>query len=226
MELRDASKRGEAQVSSWPIYQALLLGCLSLVVGIMAVAVMTTSVPRQKLTSEFTQIETIVNCLATLSVGWVFLELTHRLPVTRFLESISWRESTRSMLVWSAIGVGVAPAIQHLAGFAPHQPSLRFAINFVVATVALQPLIEEVYFRGVLFESLSNRIDYRFAITIVSVVFLLLHFSTHRWTLIPITVILAVARIATRSTANCFALHASYNLGILLWNLTSTSWSN
>jgi membrane protease YdiL (CAAX protease family) len=192
----------------------------------MVIAVMATSVPREKLTSEFTQIETIVNCLATLGVGWVFLELTDRLPVTRFLESISWRESTRSMLVWSAIGVCVAPAIQHLAGFAPHQPSLRFAFNFVIATVALQPLIEEVYFRGVLFESLSNRIDYRFAITIVSVVFLLLHFSSHQWTLIPITVILAVARIATRSTANCFALHASYNLGILLWNLISTRWSN
>ena len=226
MELREASERGEVRASTLPIYQASLLGCLGLVVGLTVIAVMTTSVPRDRLTSEFAQIETIFISLATRAVGWLFLALTHRLPVTRFLESISWHESTRSMLLWSAIGLCVAPLIQHLGGFAPHQLSLRFAFNFVVGTVALQPLIEEVYFRGILFESLSNRIDYRFAITIVTVAFVLLHATSHRWTLIPIALIFAVARVGTRSTANCFALHASYNLSILLWNLTSISRSN
>ena len=225
MEVREAVARGETRETDWPIYQALLLGCLGLVVGLTVSAVMTTSVPRDKLTSEFAQIETIVVCLATLGVGWLFLGLTHRLPVARFLESISWHESLGAILLWSGIGLCTAPLIQHLTGFAPHQFPPRLAFNFIVGTVALQPLIEEVYFRGVLFESLSKRVDYRLAITIVSVAFVLLHASPHRWTLVPITLILAVARIATRSTANCFALHASYNFSILLWNLISASGS-
>jgi len=216
-------ERGEAQGTKWPVYQALSLGCLGLVVGLTVSAVMTTSVPREKLALEFAQIETIVACVATLGIGWLFLGLTHRLPLARFLESISWHESRGAILLWSGIGLCTAPLIQHLTGFAPHKFPIRFAFNFIIGTVALQPLIEEVYFRGILFESLSKRVDYRLAITIVSVAFVLMHASPHRWTLIPITLILAVVRIATRSTANCFALHASYNFSILLWNLISAS---
>jgi hypothetical protein len=147
MEVREAVERGETQATDWPVYQALLLGCLCLVVGLTASAAMTTSVPRDKLTSEFAQIATIVVCLATLGAGWLFLGLTRRLPVARFLESVSWHENLRAILLWSGIGLCIALLVQHLTGVVPHQFRLGFALNFIVGTVVLQPLIEEAYFR-------------------------------------------------------------------------------
>jgi membrane protease YdiL (CAAX protease family) len=214
---RSATESEQSHITAWPIYQALLLGFLCAVVALVVSFVMTASVPRHKLTLEFVPIETIVMCAATLCAGWLFLKLTRRSTVPGFLESISWCHSTRSFFLWLGVGTCVGLLIQHLtsSGVGLPFPSPWFFLYSLFGTVLLQPLIEEIYFRGILFESLSQRFGYLYAITIVSVVFLLAH-GLHRWILIPITLLLALARISTRSTSNCFALHASYNFTTVL----------
>ena len=204
--------------STWPIYLALLVGCLCLVVGGGVFAALTLSVPRTQLTPDFARMETVAVCVAQLATGWLFLACTHRLPLNRFLESISWSEDWRKVSLYLTLGFCIGVLVQKLthSQSASHLLSWRFALVSVVGMVALQPLFEEIYFRGILFESLTSRFHDLVAITVVGVVHVLIHVSPHRWTLIPIALALAITRILSRSTAACFFLHAAYNLGVLL----------
>lgn len=205
--------------STWPIYLALLLGCLCLVIAGGVFVALTLSVPRTQLTRDFAQMETVAVCMAVFATGWLFLACTRRLPLNRFLDSISWSEDWRRVPLYLALGLSIGALVQKLTHSLPasYVFSWRFVLVSVVGTVALQPLLEEVYFRGILFESLTSRFNDLVAIAIVGVVHILMHISPHRWTLVPIAVALAVTRILSRSTGACFLLHASYNLGVLIF---------
>jgi membrane protease YdiL (CAAX protease family) len=101
------------------------------------------------------------------------------------LESISWHQNDRQFLFWLIVGGCLGYSLQLATGVVQHQYSLRFSLYSVLGMVTLQPLIEETYFRGVLFESLSKRIDPLHAITIVTVVFVMLHVQ-HRLVVVPV----------------------------------------
>jgi membrane protease YdiL (CAAX protease family) len=88
----------------------------------------------------------------------------------------------------------------------------------LLRTFLLQPLLEEVYFRGILFAGIESRFDAAKSIFIVTVIFDLGH-AQHQWIVLPFAITVGIVRVPTRSTANCFALHAAYNLGVILWGV-------
>jgi membrane protease YdiL (CAAX protease family) len=79
-----------------------------------------------------------------------------------------------------------------------------------------------MYYRGILFLALSARFGDRAAITVVTVIFALMH-ALHRIYVLPIAIVLGVARLKTGSVASCFALHASYNLFLVLYQVVAPS---
>ena len=219
------STRDSARVkSSWPLKHAIILGCIGLVTTLLVSLLVTTSVPRETLSSrEFVLGETVLECVAFAFAACLYLVIIRKGSWHDFWKGIHWRSRGRSIAAWSGIGLLASALIQHFTGVSlgvnnASSPALtgRLIFYILLATVLLQPLIEEVYFRGILFEALSSKVDWIWGISIVTIVFSLLH-AQHHWAVLPIAILLAVARISTSSTASCFALHASYNLGIVIW---------
>ena len=162
--------------------------------------------------------------LSSLVAGAILVRTARLHGFENFWDALEWNPG-RSV-VGSLIG-GAALAILYEVG-------LRFATGstgefreyplflsvgvYIVFDVCILPAIEEIYFRGILFLALSRRLSELVAISIVTVVFSLLH-TGYQLHIIPIAIALAVTRIRTRSVACCFAMHASYNLFLMLYQV-------
>jgi len=146
--------------------------------------------------------------------------------------SIGWNLN-KDVWVSVPLGLGVAATTtvalfltfggvaQFRDGFAPVSILL-----FLMTSVVGQPLIEEFYFRGVLFVALSARFSQFTTVMLTSILFALFHVGGYRIiaAFVLLGVVLGFTRIKTRSVAACFALHASYNLGVLVTQLLSHYW--
>lgn len=224
IDLSNASRDSELVKPHWSLKDAIILGCLGLVTTLLVLFLVTTSVPRETLSSrEFVPFESILECVACAFAASLYLMIIRKDNWSEFWESIHWRSTSRPIMAWSGIGLLISALIQHFRGLSLGiNDSLssgltgKFILYILLATVLMQPLIEEVYFRGILFEALSSKVGWIWSISIVTIVFALLHVQ-HHWVVLPAAILLAVARILTRSTASCFAFHASYNLGIYIW---------
>ena len=108
------------------------------------------------------------------------------------------------------VGYGSTPRVTH--GFAPFS-----IVSFLLNGVVIGPFVEEFYFRGILFVTLSEKIRESGALILITVLFALLH-PPYRFALVPLLIgfVLGMTRIKTKSVAACFALHSTYNLGMLV----------
>ena len=102
----------------------------------------------------------------------------------------------------------------------------RLYLWALVALVAA-PLVEEFVFRGVLFEGFSRAWGAIPAAVVVTGLFALMHF-TEAWAYPPALVTIAilgvlaiVVRVRSQSLVPAIALHACYNLGIVLASVAS-----
>ena len=212
-------------VPSWPIYQAVTVGCLGILATLAVTLWAATTFPREELSHrDFLAIETILECVASVGVVCLFLVIAWKLPLRDFWDSIHWQWKSSKIAVCSIIGI-LSSVLMHYAlarnlVIGPNSSTTGVIVAIGIGTIILQPLLEEVYFRGILFESLSFKMSSVWSISIVTALFVLMH-AQHHWIILPIAILLAVTRVATRSTACCFALHAAYNLGMVVWDLSS-----
>jgi membrane protease YdiL (CAAX protease family) len=214
-------------VPPWPIHQAVIAGCLGVIATLAITLWAAMAFPRQELSHrDFLAIETILECVASAGAVCLFLAIAWKLPLRDFWDSIHWHWKSSIIVVCSVIGV-LSSVLMHFAlvknlAVDPISSGARLIASLALGTIILQPLIEEIYFRGILFESLSFKMGPLWSICVVTAVFVVMH-ARHHWTVLPIAIVLGVTRIATRSTACCFALHASYNLGMVVWELSSAT---
>jgi membrane protease YdiL (CAAX protease family) len=212
-------------VPPWPIHQAVIVGCLGILTTLAVTLWAATTFPREELSHrDFLAIETILECVASVGVVCLFLVFAWKLPLREFWDSIHWRWKSSIIVVCSVIGI-LSSVLMHYAlakslAVGPVSSTARLIVAIGLGTIILQPLLEEIYFRGILFESLSFKMGSIWSISIVTVLFVLMH-AQHHWIILPIAILLGVTRVATRSTACCFALHAAYNLGMVVWELRS-----
>ena len=158
--------------------------------------------------------------------GFVVVRVAYMRGLGDPLSSIGWN-ATSNLILWGLIGFGFACAMTLAStaffgkiegfsdGFAPASILLYF-----LTTALVQPFIEECYFRGVLFVSLADKIGEVGSAVLTAVLFALLH-PLHRLWVLPIGLMLGLARVRTRSVAACFALHGCYNVGILVFQLVN-----
>jgi membrane protease YdiL (CAAX protease family) len=183
---------------------------------------------------------TVVAALAgTLLGGGVVLVLARRaLPATpgsTALQAIGWtrapaRETVRAALTGLALVVAFAfagrflPAPRHglgpLGRIAAAGGGLRVA--WAVLAVAIAPPVEELVFRGVLYSGLAARWASSRAGFVTTMIFVAMHATeigayAPAWLAIGVLSTLALrARLATGSLIPAVALHATYNLGLVL----------
>ncbi len=214
---------------AWSLWQSLAVGGAGFISAVAAFAMLSTTGMRAYgevgfSTSEANASTIVLSYAVAACVGYLLTKLLHADGSRGFWASIEWHYSKRVAGV--AVLGGLCAAILMRFAVTGHVtveliPSSRMSVLFalvLLGTVIIEPLVEEVYFRGILFAGLAGRVGSVVSICIVTLAFVLLHVQ-HRWIVLPIAILLGVLRLYKRSTASCFALHAAYNLGVVLWGI-------
>jgi membrane protease YdiL (CAAX protease family) len=152
-----------------------------------------------------------------LICGPIVAALARKHKLGGFLTSIGWNQNKYTS--WAALAGFTIGVLYHyglvvLGLVYYHETSTPFNIGIAfVVMVVLHPLLEEFYFRGILYVALSDRLGTLKAVIITILLFVLCH-PRHRLQVLPIAALLGFARLKTRSVACCLAMHVSYNLAM------------
>jgi membrane protease YdiL (CAAX protease family) len=150
-----------------------------------------------------------------------------------FSEAIQWRWPS-SALSFIAFGVGLALAIQWVSRLLPIPKSMPVDQYFNDMTSAymmamfgttLAPLLEELFFRGLLFQILRRWLGLATAVVLTGAAFAAIHGAQlgYSWgpvvSIFTVGVALTLVRVRAGSVAASFLVHAGYNLTlfVLLW---------
>ena len=172
-------------------------------------------------------LRTLASTLPVIALlGPVVLYIARRNGITKFWDSIEWNANPniiRYIVIGAVLAILYQLALKALFGSAGTFPANSLDVGlYVIAAVLLQPLVEEVYFRGILFVALERRIRTLPAIIVVTIVFAFLH-PQHRLYVLPVAIALGTVRVKARSVAACFLLHASYNLVLAIYQIVFPS---
>jgi membrane protease YdiL (CAAX protease family) len=208
---------------AWPISHAVGIGLSSLAAFVVTlIALQTSSLSLHFSYYEVQALDVIVECAMTLSAGCIATMAIRRRSLPGFWSSIQWHAPYIEIASFGMLGLCLSVVMryvmtQHFLFRIETGGDKLFAL-IILGTVVLQPFMEEIYFRGILFTSLAERLGPVPGIIVVTIIFVLFH-SQHHWIVLPMSIVVGIVRICTRSTANCFVLHAGYNLGVILWGI-------
>jgi membrane protease YdiL (CAAX protease family) len=172
---------------------------------------------------------TLLALLGTCVIFAPIMFATARIQgIENLRDSIEWNLN-RNAYRWFFAGAVLAFAYRTVlrlafgssGSFSEHPYLLSMGL-YVVSVLLLQPFVEEVYFRGILFVALAGKLGANLGIGVVTLLFVLLH-PGHRLNVLPVGIALAVARLKTKSVASCFVFHSSYNLFLALYQLAAPS---
>ncbi len=160
----------------------------------------------------------------TLALLWLIVTNRGRRP---FWKTLGW-SWPKNFGPWKAVGLavlllGLGLAITTLFKGSETQldqlikssPQARWVVAFLA--VATAPLVEEVIYRGVLFAAFQKALGTRWAVAIVSAMFLAVHILQYYNNLGVLTVImilsvaLTLVRAYTGSLLPCFVIHLVFN---------------
>jgi membrane protease YdiL (CAAX protease family) len=173
--------------------------------------------------AELIALQVIVECLSAAGAGWMTVKLIRLRAQEGFWRSIQWHPSASQIVISGTLGLCASVVMRFALTRRFVVPLNGIEVNRLfllvfIGTVILQPLIEEVYFRGILFCGLSSRFSPVASMAIVTLIFVALH-ARHQWIVLPIAILVGAVRVITRSTCNSFAMHLAYNLGVVLWGI-------
>ena len=143
----------------------------------------------------------------------------------KFWEPLRWNWPTSFWAAFLALGVVVyfvLGALSQLLPIPSHLPIDRFfqtareAALMSILSVTLAPLMEELFFRGLLYPVLARRLGTWIGILITSAAFGLLHAAQlkYSWAVLIIFLVglaLTTVRAITKSVGASFLVHAAYN---------------
>lgn len=161
-------------------------------------------------------------------VVYLFLVVNYRLP---FWATLKWRTPTwRMARRWILGGVALAIIIQLVPSVLPGRDDFPLerlfnspAAGYAVAAFAIiiAPLMEELIFRGVLFNFFESLISLRFAVISTALLFAGLHVPeywgawNHVMLICIVGLVFSLARGLTGSLAPSILLHAAYNFSLM-----------
>ena len=216
-------------VKPWPLWTALGVTVAGFIVLIVTLATMITIGRGAYLAFHFSRAEAnaanpLVASTVSVIAGYVLARMLVVNDPREFFRSIAWRQSPTQIALAILLGLCATFVIRyiitgHLDGLTIRDihPTPLFVL-LLLGTVFAQPFAEEMYFRGILFSGLTSKFNPVLSICIVTLVSVLGHVQ-HHWIVLPISILLGIVRLLTKSTANCFFLHVAYNLGVVLWGI-------
>jgi membrane protease YdiL (CAAX protease family) len=211
----------------WTLGDAILLGFIGVFVFIVTLAALnflwrpTFGLPRL----EARMLDVNLECLAVGTAGYLSILMLRKRAIEGFWSSIEWNASPIPIVAFAVVGLLGSLVLRAVrtGQVVPDRMvglygSGLLLVLILLSTFLLQPILEEVYFRGILFAGIASKLDIVKSIFIVTVIFDLVH-AQHQLIVLPFAIAVGIVRVSTRSTANCFALHAAYNLGVILWGI-------
>jgi len=212
----------------WTLTSSLLVGVaglIGLVATLAAFLSRTWSVcdNRGLTPAELSSLNVIASCAVAASVGWACIAFVRRGAHVGFWESIEWRPFNRGIAAAGLIGICCCFLTRFILtqriDLSLHVTAVnRLLLLVLLGTVILQPLMEEIYFRGILFCGLNSKLNPSLSAGVVTIAFVVLH-PQHQLIVLTVALALGVVRVVSRSTCCCFALHLFYNLGVVLWGV-------
>jgi uncharacterized protein len=233
--LASMDESGAPQTPGWTLADAAVVGLLMLgllLSGVIAQLMLQTAAPQlaAELSIPLTAYErsqlsmlVVLTVVAGLAAA-IIAAVARRRGITDLPRSISWNPQAHmkaAALAGLLLAAAITPILLRVWG-TPAKSDDEFkplgAVLYCATTVLLQPIIEEIYFRGILFVALLRRTGAIGAVVLTALIFALLH-PLHRLTILPVAFVLSLTRLKTRSVAACVAMHAAYNLGVLLFKV-------
>ncbi len=227
------SPRTDTGCGTWTIAESVILGIAGLVLFLSTffVVVYRTRLDSMLPADAFGKLlfESLVSLLVGSSIlGPITLYIARRNGIPDFWASIEWNATpgvVRYVVIGAVLAILYRLTLRITFGSSGSFLAYRHRTNlllYVAVVVLLQPAIEEIYFRGILFVGLERRLRTLPAIVIVTAVFALFH-PRYQFYVLPVAIALGVLRVKTRSVAACFVLHASYNLFIAIYQIAFPS---
>lgn len=225
-----ASTKGEGE-GTWKLSEAALIG----IVGSCLIPILSffflRAVHDYGLDLAFSswfqerEVATLVSLAGTaLILTPVVLLIIKKRSLGGWWKSIQWnggRYIWESVIAGAVLAVAWSLGLTAIRGTAGSFRDTHLALSvilYVATEVVATAALEEMYFRGILFSALEKRFGGTVAVITTTIAFAFVH-PGHRLNVLPVAVVLGVARLKTESVASCFALHASYNLFVLLYLL-------
>jgi len=218
------------ETRGWGISQAVIVGVVGytglVLAGLLSMFVVY-STPSWRPIPHFYELDTEIYVFfavlgAGLFAGPLVIWFVRKQGLEGLRQSIGWSGS-KKMLGWSfalgfALGIALSLAKSAILGQSYQSHTTEFVLAFVLLGGLAQPIVEEVYFRGILFVALAKRVGNIPAACAVTPLFCLVH-PKHFLTVLPVAVLLGLVRLYTDSVKACFACHAAYNLSLVLFML-------
>ena len=152
----------------------------------------------------------------------------------RFVSAIQWRWPGTSAPVFTILGILLAFVTESLSHFLPIPKSLPMDKYFNDASsaylmaafgITLAPLLEELFFRGMLYPLLRRTFGLTLAVLLTAAAFASIHGTQLGYAWGPIVsiffvgVVFTLVRVRTNSVASSFLMHVGYNLALftMLW---------
>lgn len=214
--------------SGWNIADAGIIGVVGYAASVLLLLVsmfVVYSLP--SLHSRLYPLDWGVYVLAGIFGGLVFggplvMWFVHRRKIPSLARSIDWECSNRT-LGWALLlgfGFGIVCSFGRaaLAGRGYRTEPVESIVAFVFLAGLAVPVLEEIYFRGILFVALAHRFGDIPSIAAVTLLFCIAH-PQHWFTMLPVALLLGGMRLYTRSVKACFACHAAYNVSLVLFML-------
>ncbi len=168
-----------------------------------------------------------------LIIGFMAL-IVRRRSNEPFLTAIRWNWPSRKAIWFYLSGIVLAFAVQGLAHFLPIPKSLpmdkffndaRSAYLMAFFGVLIAPVLEELFFRGMLFPTLRRGLGTLFAVLLTAAAFASIHGAQLGYAWAPILsifvvgLVLTIVRERTDSVAASVLTHSGYNFTLfaLLW---------
>ena len=175
--------------------------------------------------SIFVQIVSIIPAhLLTLGLAWLLVTRAGKYP---FFKTLGW-EWGAGFTFWRSAGLAVAlllvgMGIVWLTGPTDNalerliQSSRGAALATAFAASITAPLVEEILFRGILYSALRRLVGVGGAVTVVLLIFALIHVPQY-WpsygvifTILMLSVVLTLIRARTGQLLPCFVVHFVFN---------------
>lgn len=208
--------------STWTIRDAFVVGAVLFVVMISVILLQFPlwrfAHPAFMSLELSTQLLVGIGYLAQLLIGGtVAIRIARSHQLGFLLSSINWAPwyLTRAALVGFTVGVGLKFLTFYRSGIATTIHAGPVIALSLISGVILAPLVEECYFRGILFTAVGARFGNLASVVVTSILFALMHPTHILMSLVP-ALLLGLTRYRTRSVAACVFFHGGMNLAILL----------
>lgn len=217
----------------WSILEALIIGIGVLVIYLAFLFVLERNVVFLTTQLELTQyqksaISQLLSLVFTIAIVMTPLAVVRKQNFIEMGRTVPWNLGKWKFISALVSGIFLAIsfnlAVTFIYGTAGTFREGRIPLTlslYIGSAVFLQPVVEEVYFRGILFAALSRRFSAQSSITAVTILFIILH-PGHRLDVLPIAIALGIMRLATNSVSSCFVLHASYNFFLALYQIITS----